>query len=133
MREDVQQISLPDSYIDRATIAYGIRNVKNPAQCLNEVYRVLKPEGKIGILELSQPQHFILKYGHQIYIKMILPLLGKLITSNQAAYHYLPNSIQSFIPPSELKRIMLCSGFKNIQLFSLNGGIATIFIGSKVN
>ena len=131
VQADVQKLPLPSNSIDRATMAYGIRNVKNPTVCLNEIYRTLKSGGQLGILELTQPKQLILRYGHQFYLKAILPLLGRMITSNQAAYQYLQNSIRTFISPIELEKMLLHAGFKQTKTIPLAGGIATILIGSK--
>lgn len=131
IQADAQQIPLPNASIKFATIAYGIRNIKDPKKCLNEVFRVLKPGGKLGILELTQPKNPFLKFGHQVYLKNILPLMGKLLTSNQNAYQYLCNSIHTFIKPEDLQKILNESGFHTTYRHSLTGGIATILIGEK--
>lgn len=131
LQADAQAIPLPDDYIDCTTIAYGIRNVKNPQLCLNDVYRVLKSGGTFGILELTQPVNPLLRLGHGIYLRKFLPVMGKFLTSNQEAYRYLCNSINTFIPPEALENLMQASGFKEIKRISLMGGIATILIGKK--
>jgi demethylmenaquinone methyltransferase/2-methoxy-6-polyprenyl-1,4-benzoquinol methylase len=131
IQADVQEIPLANCSINCATMAYGIRNVQSPTLCLAEVYRVLKPDGLFGILELTQPTSSILRFGHKIYLTSILPLLGKFFTSNQAAYEYLCNSIKTFIRPEELKAMLEQAGFKNISIEPLNGGIATIILGQK--
>lgn len=128
---DAQAIPLQDETIDCTTMAYGIRNIKDPALCMREVYRVLKPGGRFGILELTQPNNFLLRTGHRFYLKTILPILGKWLTSNPEAYQYLQSSIQNFIAPSELENIMKQSKFVNTKRLSLGGGIATILIGTK--
>lgn len=128
---DAQSIPLPDSSIDCATIAYGIRNVKQPQKCIEDVYRVLKKESTFGILELTQPTNPVLRLGHGIYLRTILPAMGKIFTSNKEAYRYLCNSIHSFIQPEALITLMHSTGFKKIQKIPLMGGIATILIGKK--
>ncbi len=130
---DVQSLPLGDNCIDSASMAYGIRNVKNPSQSLSEVYRVLKPGGKVGLLELTQPQNSLLKFGHFIYLKTILPILGKIVTNNQDAYNYLQGSIRTFISPTELEKIMVDSGLTQIKRLPLAGGIATILVGTKAS
>lgn len=130
IQADAQQIPLPENSIKYATIAYGIRNVKDPGKCINEVYRVLKTGGKLGILELTQPKNPFLKFGHNIYLKNILPLMGKLLTSNQNAYQYLCNSIHTFIKPEDLENLLKETGFTTYR-YPLTGGIATILIAEK--
>lgn len=131
LQADAQLIPLPDSSVDCATIAYGIRNIKHPQQCLNEVYRVLQEGGTFGILELTQPQNPLMRLGHKFYLKTILPIIGKMLTSNREAYQYLCNSIHSFIPPRELEYLLHTAGFASIKLIPLFGGIATILIAKK--
>jgi demethylmenaquinone methyltransferase/2-methoxy-6-polyprenyl-1,4-benzoquinol methylase len=131
LQADAQIIPLLNNSVHCATIAYGIRNVKDSSVCIKDVYRVLKPGGSFGILELTQPKNPILKFFHSKYLKYILPLLGKLATSNKEAYVYLCNSIHTFIPPDILKQQMLTAGFTDIKQFPLSGGIATILVGTK--
>jgi len=131
LQEDAHRNSLPKESVECATMAYGIRNVKNPEQCIADVYRVLKPGGTFGILELTQPTNPILNLGHQIYLKGCLPIIGRCLTSNQQAYQYLCNSIHHFIKPKELEAILKKVGFQQTYYRSLTGGIATILIGKK--
>lgn len=131
LQADAQSIPLMNDTIDCATVAYGIRNVKKPQKCLEEVFRVLKPGGSFGILELTQPSNLFMKIGHKFYLKQILPLIGKLLTSNKEAYQYLCNSIPNFIPPEDLETLMRNVGFRIQKRKSLLGGVATILIGRK--
>lgn len=128
---NVEQLPLPDKFVNCATIAYGIRNVENPAICMQDVFRVLKPGGSFGILELTRPRFPLLRLGHHIYLRTFLPLLGKWLTKNSQAYQYLPESIQSFIGPQEIESLLKQSGFIKIKSYSLTGGIATIIMGFK--
>jgi demethylmenaquinone methyltransferase / 2-methoxy-6-polyprenyl-1,4-benzoquinol methylase len=131
IQADAENIPLLDSTIDFVTIAYGIRNIKNPANCIREVYRVLKPGGTFGILELTMPKNPLLKYGHQFYLSRILPVLGKMLTSNEKAYAYLCQSIQNFTKPKDLEVILSENGFKETKQIPLLGGIATILVSVK--
>jgi demethylmenaquinone methyltransferase/2-methoxy-6-polyprenyl-1,4-benzoquinol methylase len=128
---DVQKLPFPNQFADCATMAYGIRNVQNPALCMQDVFRVLKPGGCFGILELTRPRYRLLRLGHQIYLHTLLPFLGKWLTNNQQAYQYLCQSIQTFIEPEELKNLLTANGFIRTQCHSLTGGIATVIIGYK--
>ncbi|MBA3721745.1 MAG: bifunctional demethylmenaquinone methyltransferase/2-methoxy-6-polyprenyl-1,4-benzoquinol methylase UbiE [Parachlamydiaceae bacterium] len=131
VQADVQELPFSNESMDCATMAYGIRNVKDPSKCIREVYRVLKPGGCFGILELTQPKNNLLKMGHRFYLRSVLPVLGRWLTSNQDAYSYLQNSIQTFIAPAELEKIMHRSQFIETRSIPLLGGIATIIIGNK--
>lgn len=128
---DAQQIPLPSSKIDAVTIAYGIRNIKDPQKCFQEVYRVLNESGSIHILELTQPQNKVMRFGHQFYLKYGLPLLGKLATSNQAAYEYLCQSIYHFAKPEQVSAMLEKAGFKHVTIKPLTGGIATLISAEK--
>ena len=131
VQADVQRLPFLDQSIDCTTMAYGIRNVHHPLKCLNEVFRVLKPGGCFGILELTRPQNPLLKIGHQLYLRILLPLLGKMLTANKEAYHYLRHSIHTFIPPGELEDLIKVAGFTKTGRYSLAGGTATIITGYK--
>ena len=128
---NVEQLPFPDQFADCATMAYGIRNVQNPALCIQDVFRVLKPGGCMGILELTRPNHPVLRLGHQLYLRTLMPFLGKWLTKNREAYQYLRKSIQTFIAPEELENLLKKNGFLRTQRFSLTGGIATLLIGYK--
>lgn len=133
LQADAQAIPLADNSVDCVTIAYGIRNVKDPANCIREVLRVLRPGGTFGILELTQPTNPILRFGHTIYLRTLLPLLGWCLSDNQKAYNYLCKSIQAFIKPSDLEKTMLQIGFRQTSIVPLWGGIATILIAKKID
>jgi demethylmenaquinone methyltransferase/2-methoxy-6-polyprenyl-1,4-benzoquinol methylase len=128
---DAQDIPLLEESVEAVTIAYGIRNVQRPQQCFNEIFRVLKAGGRVGILELSRPKNILLRAMHRMYLKTMLPLMGKLITSNGAAYDYLSSSIYKFVAPHELRQQLEKAGFNNVQIKSLMGGIATIITADK--
>lgn len=131
IQADALDIPLSDSSVDCVTMAYGIRNVKDPEKCIKEVYRVLRPGGKFGILELTQPNSKILKFGHHIYLRSVLPLLGWCLTSNQDAYEYLCKSIHTFIKPKELEQVFKKAGFQGTLIKPLSFGIATVITGKK--
>lgn len=130
LHADAQTIPLLSNSVNCATIAYGIRNVKNSILCIKDVHRVLKPNGTFGILELTKPGNRLMRLGHSLYLKRFLPIIGKMVTSNKEAYRYLCESIHSF-DPKELRSQLETAGFKDIQQFALLGGIATVLIGKK--
>jgi len=128
---DVQSLPLSDQMAHCATMAYGIRNVQDPALCMREVARVLKPGGCFGILELTRPKARLLRWGHQFYLRTLLPFLGKWLTDNAEAYQYLCQSIQTFTAPDELQKLLLTNGFQSTKIYPLAGGVATIILGYK--
>lgn len=128
VQADVQALPLKNDSVDCATMAYGIRNVKDPQQCFAEVRRILKPGGLLGILELTEPSNRFLRLGHKLYLKYLLPTIGKLATSNGPAYQYLSSSIGEFTKPQELKAQLIKCGFSNTRIIPLSWGIATIIL-----
>lgn len=131
LRADAQQIPLPSDSIDAATIAYGIRNVQNPEKCIREVYRVLRKGASFAILELTQPNNQVLKFGHKLYMKAFLPMIGKYVTADRDAYQYLCGSIQEFLKPSDLENLLKKIGYQNTRIQPLTLGVATIIKGQK--
>jgi demethylmenaquinone methyltransferase/2-methoxy-6-polyprenyl-1,4-benzoquinol methylase len=131
LEANAQSIPLLNNSVNCVTVAYGIRNIKNPDQCIKEVHRILKPGGSFGVLELTQPKNPLLKYPHSLYLRYILPIVGKITASNKEAYSYLCNSIHSFIRPDVLKGKMHAAGFSDVQQYLLLGGIATVLVCKK--
>jgi len=131
IQADAELIPMKNESVHCATVAYGIRNIRDPKKCIDEVYRVLKPGGTFGILELTQPTNAFLQMGHQVYLKAVLPLVGRLITSNKEAYEYLCNSINAFVKPAKLELMLKDAGFVQTMQKPLAGGIATIIYGKK--
>lgn len=131
LRADAQSIPLSKESVRASTIAYGIRNVKEPIKCIEEVYRVLEPGGRFAILELTQPKNRFMRLGHSCYLRFILPQIGRLLTKNKEAYQYLCQSIHSFVDPQVLENQMKETGFIQTACKPLNGGIATIISGRK--
>lgn len=131
LQADAQALPLSDQTVTCATVAYGIRNIKDPKQCLSEVYRVLQPGAIFGILELTRPTNRFLRLGHHLYLRTLLPILGYYFSANEDAYRYLCNSIHTFVKPGDLHTMMNQIGFKEIQILPLSGGIATILIAKK--
>lgn len=133
IQADVQCIPLDEKSVSAATMAYGIRNVKDPFICMKDVFRILKPGGVFAILELTQPNQFFLKWGHTLYLNTLLPVVGKMLASNREAYQYLCQSIQQFIKPKEIETLLIKAGFEKTSIHRLNAGIATIIVGKRPN
>jgi demethylmenaquinone methyltransferase/2-methoxy-6-polyprenyl-1,4-benzoquinol methylase len=131
LKADAQEIPLPAGCIDTVVAAYGIRNVKDSFTCFKEVFRVLRPGGSFGILELTRPTQKWMRIPYLFYLNSILPRIGKWTTSNGDAYQYLCDSIQAFIDPEKLQKNLTDAGFIRTHRHSLFGGIATILVGTK--
>lgn len=131
LQADAEKIPLLDQSVDSIAVAYGIRNIRSLDNCFKEAYRVLKPGGTFGILELTEPPSKILKPFHNFYLKWILPYVGGALTKNLKAYSYLHSSIKNFMKPSEIKELLVSKGFNKVEIKPLMGGIATLLIAEK--
>jgi demethylmenaquinone methyltransferase/2-methoxy-6-polyprenyl-1,4-benzoquinol methylase len=129
-KQDCADLQLENDSFDAAMVAFGVRNFEKLDQSLREILRVLKPGGKLMILELTSPEFFPMKQTYQIYSKLI-PLIGKWISNNNAAYRYLPESIAAFPQGKEMKAILEKNGFKNVSYQKFTFGICTLYLGSK--
>lgn len=128
---DSENLEFDDNTFDGITAAFGVRNFENLDKGLSEMYRVLKPKGKIVILEFSKPRVFPVKQFYNFYFKAILPLLGKIISKDDSAYTYLPESVNQF-PERELFIQKLEQvGFKNCSFKPLSFGIASLYWAYK--
>ncbi len=127
---DGLNLSFSDNSFDLVTVAFGIRNMASLERALSECLRVLKPGGKLLILEFSKPDNPIIRTLYMPYFIHILPRIAALI-SNRSAYRYLPMSVLHFPNRKELARQMLQSGFVKVRHCALSFGIAAIHIGSK--
>jgi demethylmenaquinone methyltransferase/2-methoxy-6-polyprenyl-1,4-benzoquinol methylase len=128
---DSENLEFNDNTFDGITAAFGVRNFENLDKGLSEMYRVLKPKGKIDILEFSKPKVFPVKQFYNFYFKVILPLLGKIISKDNSAYTYLPESVNQF-PERELFIQKLEQvGFKKCSFKPLSFGIASLYWAIK--
>lgn len=128
---DALQLPLSDASVDAVVVAYGIRNVADPLRCLQEALRVLRPEGQLGILELTRPTHRWLRWGHRLYLSRVLPWMASCFSAHPEAYDYLGESILAFMPPFQLLKQMQDVGFRSVSSKALCGGIATAFWATK--
>ncbi len=115
---------------DSITIAFGIRNVVDRRLGLAEMWRVLRPGGRMIILEFSTPRSLLFREIYYFYFRRLLPVVGGMF-SRYNAYKYLPDSVLEFPSPEEFSQMMAGVGFRNIHLHELTFGIATIYVGEK--
>lgn len=125
-----EKLALADDTVDTLTIAFGIRNMTHMELGLEEIFRVLKPGGRVLCLEFSKP-HFWLKPFYDLYSSHIIPRLGAWIAQQPEAYTYLIESIRRFPDQNEMKAIMEKTGFTDVNYKNLSFGIACIHIASK--
>jgi len=116
---------------DGVTIAFGIRNIVDRKTALENFYQVLKPDGKLAVLELTTPSGKFLQALYLIYFTRILPLIGGLFSKNFHAYSYLPESVINFPEPDEFVKLIEDCGFDDVNFESLTFGVCTLFTGIK--
>lgn len=129
---DAMRLPVRDAAADVVSIAFGIRNVTDPAKAIGEFYRILRPGGRVAILEFSLPRNRLLRSLYNFYFKNILPLTATWISRDKSgAYKYLPQSVNTFIDRSEMTSLLTRTGFVGVALHRLTFGIAVIYIGRK--
>ncbi len=116
---------------DCATISFGIRNVDDVPKCLREIHRVLKPGGRIAVLEFSLPKSELLKALHLFYLRRCLPYIGGWLSKNRSAYTYLNKTIEAFPSGKNFCSLMEAAGFTATEAHPLTLGIVTLYIGDK--
>jgi demethylmenaquinone methyltransferase / 2-methoxy-6-polyprenyl-1,4-benzoquinol methylase len=129
---DAQRLSCPDAVFDAAMVGFGIRNVLDMDAGLKEMHRVLKPGGKLMILEFSRPTWGWFRRLYDFYSFAVMPLAGQIAVGSRRAYTYLPESIRLFPGPAELAAILENIGFSGVFFHRLTNGIAVIHLGVKI-
>ncbi len=128
---DSENINFPDNSFDAATVAFGVRNFANLEKGLKEILRVLKPGGKLVILEFSKPKATGIKQFYNLYMNYISPAAGAFFCKNRGAYSYLNQSIKNFPEGQNFTQILKQSGYQNVTLKRLTFGVCTIYCGKK--
>ncbi len=128
---DSENIEFESNYFDGVTVAFGVRNYENLNKGMSEMYRVLKSNGKLAVLEFSKPKSFPIKQIYNFYFKTILPFVGKLVSKDKAAYTYLPESVTQFPERDLFIKELEKVGFKNCSFTPLSFGIASIYSAEK--
>ena len=128
---DAENISFPDRHFEAAMVGFGIRNVTNVKKGFEEMYRVLKPGGRMICLEFSKPTFLPFRKLYDFYSFYIMPFLGELMAGSRGAYTHLPESIRMFPMPDELSELLKEIGFSRISYKKLTNGIAVIHLAIK--
>lgn len=131
IQADAECLPFPDNYFDCITIAFGLRNVTDKAAALRSMYRVLKPSGKLLILEFSKPAMPLLSSFYDAYSFNIIPKLGGLITNDEKSYQYLVESIRMHPDQETLKSLLQECQFEDVEYTNLTGGIVALHKGFK--
>lgn len=126
-----ERMRFAEGSFDRATIAFGIRNFEHREEALQEILRVLKPGGRLVILELSVPSNAVLRWLYCLYFTKILPWFGGLVSGDKAAYRYLPASVLKFPGKEEWMATMSACGYRNVTHKSFTFGICRMYTGEK--
>lgn len=128
---DSEAILYDDNSFDAVTVAFGVRNFADLEKGLSEIYRVLKPGGKLIVLECSRPSLPIIKNLYSFYLNYVTPKVGQLISKNKDAYQYLNNSVQQFPEKKTFTHILNQLGYRHAFYKTLTLGICTIYCGEK--
>ena len=128
---DATRIPLVDRSVDAIAMAFGIRNVEDPAVACHDMYRVLKPGGRAAILEFAIPAAPGVRAVYLWYFNHVLPRIGRLVSRHTAAYAYLPASVGAFSSPQEFVTILRHSGFVEVSAVPLTFGIAYLYVARK--
>jgi demethylmenaquinone methyltransferase / 2-methoxy-6-polyprenyl-1,4-benzoquinol methylase len=128
---DVEAINFPNDSFDAISSAFGVRNFEHLEKGLQEMLRVLKPGGKLVILEFSKPRKSFFKGFYHFYMNVVAPRAGKWLSKNKDAYQYLTESVKAFPDGDEFLHILKQTGYTETYLKTLSLGICTIYCGSK--
>ena len=129
---DSENLPFENNSFDAITCAFGVRNFENLEKGLSEMYRVLKPGGRVVILEFSKPQQFPIKQLYAFYFNAVLPFVGRLISKDVSAYTYLPESVNMFPDGKPFLKCLASVGFNRSIQKKLSFGIASIYAADKI-
>ncbi len=129
---DAEKLPFSSNRFDCVSISFGLRNVTRVQEALYSMYRVVKPGGRLLILEFSRPSTALLRQVYDRYSFTVLPRLGKYIADDEASYQYLVESIRKHPPQEQLKKMCSKAGFEKVRYYNLSGGIVALHIGYKL-
>jgi demethylmenaquinone methyltransferase/2-methoxy-6-polyprenyl-1,4-benzoquinol methylase len=129
---DSENLPFSDNSFDAITVGFGVRNFENLEKGINDIYRVLSPNGMIAILEFSKPRKFPIKQFYNFYFKVVTPAVGKLFSKDSSAYSYLPESVNAFPDGESFLAVLKKAGFNETKAIPVTFGIASIYIAKKI-
>lgn len=124
-------LPFPDDSIDGVTCGFALRNFVDLDPMIHELARVLRPGGRIALLDVAEPPNPIMRWGHSIYFGKVVPFIGGIL-SNKDAYRYLPKSVAYLPEPPELRQLIIDAGFIDVDRVLLTGGISQLYTGTRV-
>ena len=130
-REDCTQLSFDDASFDAVTVAYGVRNFSDLDKGLREMLRVLRPGGRLAIVELASPRRFPMKQLFGFYAKCLMPMLGRLVSKDRSAYAYLPATMAACPQGEEMVSIIRKAGFDEVKARQFTFGLSTLYTAAK--
>ncbi|RPH65832.1 MAG: class I SAM-dependent methyltransferase, partial [Burkholderiales bacterium] len=128
---DAEALPFPDAYFDRVTVAFGLRNMTHKERALAEMHRVLRPGGRLLVLEFSQVRKALAPL-YDLYSFSVLPWLGRRVAGDEASYRYLAESIRMHPDQETLKTMMEAAGFVRVRYFNLTGGVVALHEGFRL-
>ena len=131
LKGDSETILFDDNTFEAVTVAFGVRNFQDLELGLSEIKRVLKPGGKLIVLECTKPKLPVIKNFYNLYLKVIAPWIGRVVSKNDNAYQYLNESVQKFPEGNDFVQILKKLGYKNASCKTLSLGISSIYSGEK--
>jgi demethylmenaquinone methyltransferase/2-methoxy-6-polyprenyl-1,4-benzoquinol methylase len=132
VRGDAMRIPVAGASVDAVTIAFGIRNVEDVEMACRDICRVLKPGGRLAILEFAIPTTPLFRAVYLSYFRHILPRIGRLVSGHDAAYGYLPASVGAFASPAELSEMLRKNGFRDVSANSLSFGSVFLYTAKRL-
>lgn len=127
-----ENIDFQDNTFDAVFVAFGVRNFSDRMKGLGEIMRVLKPQGSLFVLELSEPQNAIVRWLYNLYFKNILPFIGKKLSGHGAAYRYLQQTVEKFPMPNEFIQMLQNIGYQDVKHKALSCGLCRIYQANKI-
>lgn len=131
VQADAEHLPFPDNHFNAVSIAFGLRNVTDKDQALRDMTRVLKPGGKLMVLEFSKPRNPLLSKAYDLYSFNALPLMGQMIAGDSNSYQYLAESIRMHPDQDTLRDMMTDAGLVNCKYHNMTGGIVALHVGIK--
>jgi len=130
-KEDCLNLSFPDNSFDAITVAYGVRNFSDLERGLSEMLRVLRPDGRLVIIELTSPVHFPMKQLFRLYSRVLMPLVGRFVAHDPAAYAYLPATMEAFPQGEVMQGVLQKLGFADVKFRRFTFGLSTLYTAAK--